>query len=251
MNEMKKSEETWNCPNCGAAAVPESVSCDYCGSFIATKICPGCFGNVPIAMKQCVYCGTAVPEAGKAGNESFLDCPLCNEKLVLVGIGKHQLHECARCGGVWIEKAVFQNVCRMAEEQEAFVRFGGRKESGRAKTGEARNRAYIPCPECGKLMNYRSFSRGSGIVLDWCRDHGTWLDRQELQHIFAYIRGGGLQRSRERDQRELDEEKARLRLKQFEIEARARRMGGGGDNTPSWDRSGDSILEFLTETIFK
>ena len=250
MGEEKKFEETWNCPNCGAAAVPESVSCEYCGSFIATKICPGCFGNVPIAMKQCVYCGTALPEARGAANENALDCPLCKAKLLLVGIGKHELQECARCGGVWIEKAVFRNVCRMAEEQEAFARFGWQEKSGRAKTGGGRSRAYIPCPECGKLMNYKSFSRGSGIVLDWCRDHGTWLDRQELQQIFAYIRSGGLQRSREREQRDLDEAKARMRLKQFELEARANRMGGG-ESVPSFDRSGDSILKFLTENIFK
>jgi Zn-finger nucleic acid-binding protein len=99
-------------------------------------------------------------------------------------------------------------------------------------------------------MNYKSFSRGSGIVLDWCRDHGTWLDRQELQQIFAYIRSGGLQRSREREQRDLDEAKARMRLKQFELEARANRMGGG-ESVPSFDRSGDSILKFLAENIFK
>jgi Zn-finger nucleic acid-binding protein len=100
-------------------------------------------------------------------------------------------------------------------------------------------------------MNHKSFSRGSRIVLDWCRVHGTWLDRRELQQIFSYIRSGGLQRSREREQRDLQEEKARLRLKQFELEARANRMGSGGNSAPSFDTSGDSVLEFLAETFFK
>jgi Zn-finger nucleic acid-binding protein len=138
----------------------------------------------------------------------------------------------------------------MAEEREAFIRFGG-GEPGSARSAGERKRAYIPCPECGKLMNHKSFSRGFRVILDSCRSHGTWLDRRELQQIFSYIRSGGLQRSRERERRDLEEEKARLKLKQFELEARANRMSSCGNSTPSLDRSGDSVLEFLTETLFK
>lgn len=251
MEEKKNSKETWNCPNCGAAAGPDSVSCTYCGSFIATRICPGCFGNVPIAMKQCTFCGTVLPDSQDADSESPFDCPLCKTKLSLVRTGEYELHECVRCGGVWVEKIAFRNICRMAEEQEAFIRFGTGRNPGHSEASGERSRAYIPCPGCGKLMNHKSFSRGSGIVLDWCRDHGTWLDRQELQQIFSYIRSGGLQMSREHEQRDLEEEKARLRLKQFEIETRANRMGNVGNSTPSLDNAGDSILQFLAETVFK
>jgi len=202
-------------------------------------------------MQHCFFCGTAIPDSGDAGGESPLDCPLCGVKLGLAVTGNHTLSECVRCGGLWIEKTAFQNICRMAEEQEVFARFGGGRKSGPAKSARGRDRAYIPCPECGKLMNHKSFSRGSGIVLDWCRDHGTWLDRQELQQIFSYVRGGGMQRSRESERRDLQEEKARLRLKRFELEALANRMGNCGSSAPSFDKSGDSLLRFLKETFFK
>jgi Zn-finger nucleic acid-binding protein len=240
----------YNCPNCGAAAKPDSVVCIYCGSPIATKICPSCFGSVAITMKHCPRCGSALADSNVSSAESPLHCPLCDVKLALASVGKHALHECIHCGGLWIDKNIFQDICSKEEAQEAVLHFRFEENHEQTNGQQKRKRAYIPCPECGKLMNHKNFSRGSGIILDWCRNHGSWFDRQELQQIIRFIRMGGLQKARERDRMQLKEENARLRMKQFELAARSNRMNSYGGVVPGFDRQGDSILDFIQETFF-
>jgi Zn-finger nucleic acid-binding protein len=249
MDGKKDFRAAFNCPNCGAAAKPDSVVCKYCGSPIATRICPACYGSVCITMKHCPLCGTVLSGSRIIEGESALECPLCEKELALASVGKHSLHECLGCGGLWIDKISFQDICNKEEEQEAILQYRFDETSEPHDIPGKRKRAYIPCPECGKLMNHKSFSRGSGIVLDWCRDHGNWFDRQELQQIVSFIRNGGLKKSRERERMYLQEENARLRMKQFELAVRANRMDAYGGKMLGFDQSGDSILQFLQDTF--
>jgi len=164
-------------------------------------------------------------------------------------IGPHTLHECAQCGGLWIDKKGFQDICKREEEQEAVLSFRFTKET---KSGESRircKRAYIPCPECGKLMNHKNFYHCSGIVLDWCRDHGSWLDKRELYEIVAFIRNGGLKKAREGERRKLREETARLRMQRFDLAVRSNRATGLSADMPDLDHPGISLLKFLQETL--
>ena len=69
---------------------------------------------------------------------------------------------------------------------------------------------YVPCPECSQLMNRINFARCSGVIVDICKGHGTWFDRDELSRIVEFIRGGGLEASRQRDKAEIQEERRRL-----------------------------------------
>ena len=69
---------------------------------------------------------------------------------------------------------------------------------------------YVPCPECKQLMNRINFARCSGVVVDICKGHGTWFDREELSRIVEFIRGGGLDASRAREKAALEEERRSL-----------------------------------------
>lgn len=51
---------------------------------------------------------------------------------------------------------------------------------------------YRKCPECGAMMQRRNFGRRSGVVVDWCASHGTWLDAHELEDIASFVIEGGL-----------------------------------------------------------
>ena len=37
------------------------------------------------------------------------------------------------------------------------------------------------------------------MILDTCRRHGSWFDAFELEHIFDFIRQGGMQKARKRE----------------------------------------------------
>jgi len=52
-------------------------------------------------------------------------------------------------------------------------------------------------------MTPTQFSRRSGVIIDVCRSHGVWFDREELRHIVEFIRAGGLDRARAIEKEEL------------------------------------------------
>jgi Zn-finger nucleic acid-binding protein len=51
---------------------------------------------------------------------------------------------------------------------------------------------YGRCPTCSELMTRVNFGQHSGILVDMCREHGTWFDRGELDSALAFVRAGGL-----------------------------------------------------------
>ena len=43
-------------------------------------------------------------------------------------------------------------------------------------------------------MQRKNFGRRSGVILDWCGSHGTWLDADEMGDVAAFVLEGGLER---------------------------------------------------------
>jgi hypothetical protein len=71
-------------------------------------------------------------------------------------------------------------------------------------------------------MNRVNFARYSGVIMDVCKEHGTFFDRDELRRIVTFIRGGGLDRARDRERERLVEEQQRLRRAQLDLEQQRR-----------------------------
>jgi Zn-finger nucleic acid-binding protein len=64
-------------------------------------------------------------------------------------------------------------------------------------------------------MNRINFARCSGVIVDVCKGHGTWFDREELSRIVEFIRAGGLEASRAKEKEEIQEERRRLQQEQL------------------------------------
>jgi Zn-finger nucleic acid-binding protein len=60
-------------------------------------------------------------------------------------------------------------------------------------------------------MNRINFAHCSGIIIDVCKKHGTWFDRDEMRRVIEFIRGGGMEKARAREMANLEEERNRLR----------------------------------------
>lgn len=199
--------QTLHCPNCGAAASSDATQCDHCGSRLATIACPSCFGMIFLGSKFCPHCGARVGRTEEAGDETTRKpCPHCQVDLQSVALGPAggvKIHECPQCEGLWVDVATFEAICT-DREQQAIVLGGASSPPERAvlTLDEVR---YLPCPECDKLMNRVNFAGRSGVIIDACRGHGTWFDRDELQRIVEFIRGGGLEAARERDRVHLED----------------------------------------------
>jgi len=59
-------------------------------------------------------------------------------------------------------------------------------------------------------MNRVNFANCSHVVVDVCKQHGTWFDRDELRRIVEFIRAGGLESARAREMAELEERRRQL-----------------------------------------
>ena len=50
--------------------------------------------------------------------------------------------------------------------------------------------AYRRCPVCREQMARRNYQKRSGVIIDQCHEHGTWLDANELEQIAGYVLSG-------------------------------------------------------------
>ncbi len=208
LSEVPK--KSLNCPNCGASVAEDSASCEFCHSVLSITACPSCFGAVFKGMRFCPGCGAAV-ERSESESDKKLACPRCEKELVLAVIGGTIIHECSICGGFWLVTETFQKICVDRDQQERIIVYPSLAKPIERQPDTRPNKFYVPCPECGELMNQKNFAGCSGILIDSCKSHGVWLDRQELQKIVNFIKDGGLQKAREMELERLKAEQKRLK----------------------------------------
>jgi len=155
----------------------------------------------------CANCGAEATRE-HVEEDNPLKCPRCREDMQALLLGKVTAHECAQCGGLWLDPESLQRLANAREESAGVVSMlAARVPLNAAPPDVVR---YIPCPRCEKLMNRSNFARSSGVILDVCKAHGVWLDRGELQRVLGFIESGGLTVAREREREELIEEQRRL-----------------------------------------
>ncbi len=233
----------YNCPNCGAAAMPDSVRCAYCHSSLATLVCSRCYGAIFIGMKHCPWCGENAV-AGKALEGATGKCPRCNVSFVHLKVSRNMLSECPTCGGLWVDSHTLQEICTSQEQQQAVMGFNPAIEFDGGAADARSGRTYIPCPVCGRLMNRRQFAGCSRVIVDWCKAHGTWFDRNELRQIVQFILDGGLTKSREREKLKLEDAKQRLREEMLNFQ-RLSRLERGSEFASAEENLNVSFFKIL------
>lgn len=212
--------QTLNCPNCGAAISSDSPQCQYCESRLATIACPSCFAMMFIGSKHCPHCGAAAAQAS-AAELSVLKCPRCQVDMTSISLGTIAMRECEQCAGLWVEVAEFEKICADREDQSAVLGAASPAPAHPAPSPDMARVSYAPCPQCRQLMNRINFAHCSGVIVDVCKGHGTWFDRDELSGIVQFIRGGGLEVSRQKEKTELEFQRDQLRTEQLMAANRA------------------------------
>jgi Zn-finger nucleic acid-binding protein len=204
---MATPAQLLRCPGCGAPAAAGAAHCDYCRAPLTTVTCPSCFGAMFVGSRFCAHCG-AVATRDTVEEAATLDCPRCRSAMQALRLGTTSVHECAACGGLWMDPESLQHLAERNEERGMVMgALLARVDAGTVQPDVVR---YIPCPLCTKLMNRVNFAHSSGVVLDVCKSHGVWLDRGELQRVLGFIEKGGLSMARKRELEHLAEEQRRL-----------------------------------------
>jgi Zn-finger nucleic acid-binding protein/ribosomal protein L40E len=202
------------CGACGAGLDADVTDCAYCGSAVVrdpgalSLICPECYARNALASRFCTGCGVAfrprpLPDDGGAGaadERPALSCPCCAFPLDDRAIADLAVHECRQCNGLFVAGERLEALVARAVEaaRSASAALGGLRAAGGPRktrgTPTARKVEYRRCPVCRAQMHRRNFEKTSGVITDRCVDHGTWLDRDELEEIAGFILAGGMDR---------------------------------------------------------
>jgi Zn-finger nucleic acid-binding protein len=164
--------------------------------------------------KYCSHCGAKVDRTELPADRK-LKCPRCRTALDSVRVGTSDLLECGHCEGIWADADTLSQICANREQQAAVLGMAGVANAS-SHAVDIEQVRYVPCPVCNQLMNRVNFAHCSNVVVDVCKTHGTWFDKDELRGIVEFIEAGGIEKSRERQIAELTEQQIKTRA---EIEA--------------------------------
>lgn len=215
------------CSACGAPRQGGEAACRYCASEFTLyardldALCPGCLARVSHRARFCHSCAAPILAAQAAPPDRELACPACLSRPALtsrrLGRAPVAVLECKTCGGLWVDREVFEVMADRA-------RLGQLPELGLAPAEMAgedtlpavpavdSGPAYRPCVVCAALMNRRNHGGKSRVIVDVCARHGIWFDLHELDRLLRFIREGGEERLRRKRE---EEEKAEARQKKL------------------------------------
>jgi Zn-finger nucleic acid-binding protein/predicted RNA-binding Zn-ribbon protein involved in translation (DUF1610 family) len=239
-NFFRMAAQSLNCPNCGAATSSVATRCEHCNSRLATVACPACFGMIFRGAKFCSHCG-ARADRSEFTSKLIRRCPRCQVNTNATLIGKTELRECPRCEGVWADAAALQQICLDREQQVAVL--GAAITLTAPEAAQLENVRYVPCPVCRKLMNRVNFARCSNVVVDVCKTHGTWFDKDELRRIVEFIRAGGLDKARIKEIEDLARQRRELSAAQINASHVNSSAGSASYDLP------ESIISFAAEAL--
>jgi Zn-finger nucleic acid-binding protein len=188
--------EIARCGSCGAQVRADAATCSYCDSEIVrdpdklSLICPECFARNADTSRFCVACGVAFAPQPLPGSGQELPCPACESRMPPSQVAGIAVNECPGCHGLWVSGDHFDALVRRAAELRQ--QRPTTAEQPRVQRGNPLDRAvrYRRCPECDQFMLRSNYKRSSGVVLDVCRRHGTWLDADELEQVAGFILAG-------------------------------------------------------------
>lgn len=199
----ERFEVSWRRPfsvtplECGRCAAPVATSdeeCGHCGAALSERdrrlasLCPSCFSRIESDSRHCRACGVAIQPQALSPIPDGRNCPRCESELRIRMLEQGSVIECEGCEGLWVENRTFLRICRDAREGAIPRAEPAATPPTLASSGEGMR--YIPCLLCGELMFRRQFTDGgrpSRVVVDRCRDHGTWLDRDELERVLSFL----------------------------------------------------------------
>jgi Zn-finger nucleic acid-binding protein len=181
------------CPSCGAAITAGSRRCAHCDAPVATVRCAHCFHMSASDAIHCAGCGRELGLEPIARDGALL-CPDCRVPMSLMDCGPGTLYDCGRCRGQFVDHDALRD---LVERHDRLDVVGGRRRPPACADTQVR---YVACPVCGAMMNRRNFGASSGVIIDVCAKHGTWLDPGELPRVLSFVEAGGLARARRREE---------------------------------------------------
>lgn len=162
--------------------------------------CAQCGGAVPVGALQCLYCGTKHDRDGSLlkyaadAEKAERQCPECEcalEPYELKLTQPFSVERCPDCHGVFFDKLELQEFLSSVFSMSDKPDIARLNELLRCPDKVQQAVKYRNCPECAQMMTRKNFGHRTGVIIDTCYHHGTWLDGGELSQLVKWATAGG------------------------------------------------------------
>ena len=191
------------CSSCGASRQGGEAACAWCDSEFTIHeqdlhtICPQCFARISDRARHCHHCGVPISPQAIGASDPARTCPTCRGGPALhhrsLG-GAPPLLECATCAGLWLAPAELRTLVTRVNAGAAQAReiLGPleRPPAGAPMEDARHGPLYRACVVCAQRMNRTRFAGRSGVIVDYCKDHGVWFDAHELARALKGVAEG-------------------------------------------------------------
>lgn len=242
-----------HCSHCGGRLAEGATTCEYCSAEVALgdrglgELCPECYARMVVDASYCSTCGIPIRPEQIVRALKDLECPRCTRVLSMCRVGERTYTECTSCGGLWLDAEVFERLSKeRAQQAEAgYVPELPLPPQRPIAAAELDSKVrYVKCPVCKDMMVRKNFATSSGIIIDWCRQHGYWFDANELETILRFIDEGGVRDARRREEARRDAAKHMRRTARTPTLPMGERGGRLGDGWGSW-----LLIDFLVDGL--
>lgn len=185
-----------HCATCGGMLDAKKPKCPFCDALVdqtsarMSEFCSSCYAMSPEGAAYCSGCGQPLVTVLDAPTRTDRACPRCRVPMRRRDLAGHRPLECPMCCGLFVEPDDFETLMRaQAEHEDRAENIHGPERA--LVDLDHDEKLYVPCPGCGEMMNRSNYADGSGVIIDYCREHGYWLDAGELEKIARWIKSGG------------------------------------------------------------
>ena len=227
--------------------------------------CANCGAPLAGGHRVCQFCGMqndidlhGVHEFTVVRPESERICPRCDKPLQTIDLkveGTFLIERCKTCQGMFFDPNELEALLDKSVSNVYGVDLKLVNQLANERLHSDFPASYIKCPICRKLMNRLNYGTRSGVVVDWCRDHGVWVDSGELRRLLEWTKAGGQILDQKREERSKHDKEREARRKARERLATHTRTkwdhheyGSGAFGMSTW--SDGDVLDLLSRAVF-
>lgn len=105
-----------------------------------------------------------------------MNCPVCNQPLIILELNQVEVDYCTSCHGVWLDEGELELLLQDSGGKDKLFDSFVVDENSKEKS--------IECPVCFKKMDKMLCGNENKITLDECsRQHGLWFNKGELESV--------------------------------------------------------------------
>ncbi len=160
-------------------------------------LCTGC-GNEVSDPTRCPVCraGRAPRRAARAAAPAPAGpgaCPRCADPLEEQDWEEVKVSSCPTCRGTFfpghgLEETLDKLRATVTPTDVASVLTEFKDRFTRTLPDAVR---YKACPVCQTVMTRRNYAKVSGVIIDLCGNHGSWVDEAAFAELASFITRGG------------------------------------------------------------